>query len=810
MLIGAAEHKKLLRDTRRAVRLWYKHHPDSSKNNWQVILAQAANKRLESYGLPPRHGQDERYDSLLAKPAIKKLLRENHCLASLFEVLGEGRRTEAKDSIQIADKRTTESALAAFSQVFTPPHIVQEILRQCLVEPFFSKDLSLQTLEELRILDPCCGAGNFLVAALLALIPLYEQFALPKEEAIKRVLRNNLWGLDIDSDSLWVAAEALTVESLILAPHKFSSQHNFTHNLKVIDSQANYGLGSLDPDLPLYKQIKFDVIVTNPPYLGRKLLSRQLKEKLKKHYPKVAHDLGQAFLWQALSLCREGGKIGFLTQSSFLSLGSAKPLRQHVLENSSINSIVHLGHGVFPLLSGEKAHSAVIVLTAGRAKDDFVASFQNLQSDQDAVFRRQSSLAANPDLSFNFIRPAQVASLTGLSGADTLDSVADFKQGLATTDNDRFLRYAWELAPGAHDWVPYAKGGGAERWWRTIDTRVLWQERGQAIKEAVAASYPYLRGKTNWVVKNEDSYFKAGLTFSFISRTRLSVRLLPAGAIFDVGGSAIFSKRPEEDKYLLAYLNSSLASAFACDINPTINFQVGDLKRIPKLEASLDEREKLAALAEQCIAIKKEWEMLTSATAAATAMAQGTFENWPAISEDDFEQSQKRINSLNTALAAKEAKVDELVLQIAARQLHLDSAARKDVDKWIDSLSGRESRSETPDKKLYAAKKMALRLYELAQNSDRPRAIDTVTDFFSASECIALTQMLQEDLSLFISTKLNRQLLELFSQPPVLVAHGRKPWLLCTRRALHVSDYLPAELSHLRQAQRPKALYKLV
>jgi hypothetical protein len=132
------------------------------------------------------------------------------------------------------------------------------------------------------------------------------------------------------------------------------------------------------------------------------------------------------------------------------------------------------------------------------------------------------------------------------------------------------------------------------------------------------------------------------------------------------------------------------------------------------------------------------------------------------------------------------------------------------VDKWIDSLSGRESRSETPDKKLYAAKKMALRLYELAQNSDRPRAIDTVTDFFSASECIALTQMLQEDLSLFISTKLNRQLLELFSQPPVLVAHGRKPWLLCTRRALHVSDYLPAELSHLRQAQRPKALYKLV
>src|SRR5208283_3635094 len=197
------------------------------------------------------------------------------------------------------------------------------------------------------------------------------------------------------------------------------------------------------------------------------------------------------------------------------------------------------------------------------------------------------------DFVINYLRPPVVMSLR--SRLQKLADIATLKQGLATTDNARFLRYVWEVSPAeiGKRFVPYVRGDGAERWWSPLTTVVLWEGNGLAIKEAVTAAYPYLKGNYAWVVKNEEYYFRSGLTFSFVSKDRLAVRKLAAGAIFDVGSSAIFIDNCSREGALLAYLNSALATAMAHDLNPTINFQVGDLKKLVIPDFSPAEQETL-------------------------------------------------------------------------------------------------------------------------------------------------------------------------------------------------------------------------
>lgn len=812
-MLDSRQHKELLRSVRRAARKAAgardQTRPETAAAetdlDWRNLMSRAAALRLTSSKRPPNQAKSngkppgDRYEQLLAETSVSRLLQESWALSSLFEVLHNDRRAQAANDIQEADKVTPNKMLAAFSQVFTPPHIVQLILKHCLIEPYLSEpSLTLEKLSALRILDPCVGAGIFLTEALHLLVPAYKRFNLSQREAVNRALQN-LHGLDIDQDSLWTAALALTTEARILVAAGETAQEvdrEFDRKIvKEIDLEteeaiageiaANLNLqliedclGSLNPDLKVYNR-PFQVIVTNPPYLGRKLISRPLKDKLKKYYPQTSHDLSQAFLWQALDLIEAGGKIGFLTQSSFLSLSSALPLRKKILSCGAINYISHLGPGVFPLLSGEKADSAVIIITGSstEAKERKViekngeSGLMIFESNGRRFEKKQCDVAVE---SFMLSRPAVLNDLSSRLG--TLGDLAEFKQGLATTDNERFIRYVWELPAEDLDWVPYAKGGGARRWWKTIETRVFWKDQGRAIKETVALNYPYLNGKTNWVVKNEDSYFKEGLTFSFVSRKRLSVRRLPAGAIFDVGGSAIFAHNKGDELFLMAYLNSALASALACDLNPTINFQVGDLKRIPQ-NVTAKVKEKLASLSAECVELVRELEKenLSTATAQIYCAGQNDWSGKPVlISAADWQSRYMLFEERRTRLEALEASIDEIVLNDFAEANSLGRAERTELNDWASQL---ESKPLLPqiDRSSYALGKLIQLILRHCLIEKAPVSINAAIDsLFSEAEKTFLETCLDENLERFISTRLNKVLLEEFSsQPPLIVAQSK-------------------------------------
>jgi hypothetical protein len=191
------------------------------------------------------------------------------------------------------------------------------------------------------------------------------------------------------------------------------------------------------------------------------------------------------------------------------------------------------------------------------------------------------------------------------------------RQGLATTDNARFVRYWWEvtsiradapLQPTKDKWFPYAKSGQFRRWYEAPKHRVNWANDGEEIKASILERYPYLDGKWQWVAKNTEWYFKPGVTYSYLTSGRFSARRLDPGAIFDVAGSSLF---PEDPRTLLALLNSSVAHGLLQAINPTVNFQVGDLAELP---VPTLQDETCASLVNQAIAIQEEIDQFDPAS----------------------------------------------------------------------------------------------------------------------------------------------------------------------------------------------------
>jgi len=177
-----------------------------------------------------------------------------------------------------------------------------------------------------------------------------------------------------------------------------------------------------------------------------------------------------------------------------------------------------------------------------------------------------------------------------------LGDVAQPRQGLATANNFRFLRYWWEVGRerigfGCRDqdkarasgrkWFPYMKGGGYRKWYGNQDHAVNWQNDGKEIKAGIVHRYPYLNGKWEWVAKNTDYYFREGVTWTDLGASGFSARISPGGFVFDVSGSCAFPDTVEEIPTLIAVMNATSTGYLLSLLNPTLHFQVGDLSRLP-------------------------------------------------------------------------------------------------------------------------------------------------------------------------------------------------------------------------------------
>ncbi len=374
---------------------------------------------------------------------------------------------------------------------------------------------------------------------------------------------------------------------------------------------------------------RYDVVVTNPPYMSDRGMNVDLVEFLKKAYPKSKGDLYAAFIDRCSDLLTQTGRLGMITQQSFMFISSYEKLRAKLLESCAIETVNHVGPRAFEEISGEKVNTVLFALRAEPSswvRADATGTYFRLVKDPTAAAKRRGFERAleglregRPDLGKVYrYRQGDFAAIEGnpwvywitrgLRGLferlTTLGGEAPPRQGIATADNFRFLRCWWEVGldnvamqrSGTHDallsgkrWFPYMKGGGFRRWWGNQELTINWATDGSELRSFAPA-----------VIRNPNFYFRRGVTYSYLTSAKFSARLSPGGFIFDVAGSSLF---PEDVSVVLAVLNSTFAQYALKLINPTVNFQIGDLARLPMPAVS---SEALVEFVERAIAFSRQ------------------------------------------------------------------------------------------------------------------------------------------------------------------------------------------------------------
>lgn len=382
---------------------------------------------------------------------------------------------------------------------------------------------------------------------------------------------------------------------------------------------------------------RYHILVANPPYMGGKRMNGLLKVFLQSNYPDGKKDLFAAFIIRSMALVLENGYSGFMAPFVWMFLSSFEKLRTIVLTNFTLMTLVRLSYTAF----FESAIVPVCTFVICKKHNQmFKGSFFDLgylgtAEEQPLRFleirngRGEKSLFYSSTSDFRKIPGSPIAywltdkALNVFTESNLLEEIAPPKQGLATTDNDRFLRCWHELSfknitlecgsrtqalQARGKWFPYNKGGSYRRWYGNNEFVVNWQNDGAEIKANVVRKYPYLNGNPDFVTKNQDSYFKKGITWTYISSSYFGVRYSPAGFIFDVAGSSIF---PGENKVfpLLALLSSVVSSYYIKVINPTMNIQAGNVGKLPVKKCCLENEHNLLTATTKLIAmVKEDWD----------------------------------------------------------------------------------------------------------------------------------------------------------------------------------------------------------
>ena len=355
---------------------------------------------------------------------------------------------------------------------------------------------------------------------------------------------------------------------------------------------------------------RYDAVVANPPYMGAKNMNAWLGGWVKKRYPDVKGDLFSCFMVRNSRMGAEHAQLGFMTPYVWMFIGTYEKLRRFVVEESTITSLIQLEYSGF---SGATVPICTFTLQKGCCpgyRGGYVRLSDFVGADQQEP--RALQALADPDCGwfyradargFGKIPGSPVVYWAGPSvfasfeSGSSMGEVAMPRQGLATGENARFVRQWWEVSldkelfdcPSSEEaaasgakWFPYNKGGEYRKWYGNNDCVVNWENDGCEIR-----SFKDKNGKMLSRPQNTQYYFKPCITWSKISSGSIAFRFKPAGHIFDVAGTSVFSDCATL-KYLHGVCNSSVISKIACLMSPTLNFEVGQIASYPIIDSDAE------------------------------------------------------------------------------------------------------------------------------------------------------------------------------------------------------------------------------
>ena len=362
----------------------------------------------------------------------------------------------------------------------------------------------------------------------------------------------------------------------------------------------------------------YDIVATNPPYMGNSGMNPNLKDYLKKNYPNSKSDLFAVFIEKCHDFCNEKGFVAMITQQSFMFLSTFEKLRVELINNHTIINMAHLGAHAFEEIGGEVVQATTFV-NKNNLIENYKSTFHRLtefnsESRKEEEFLNDKNKFTTNTSAFDNIPGKPIAYwadnniINSFKIGKELNILADVKKGMDTGKNSKFLRYWFEVnfldcgynfkdnhvaERSGYKWFPYNKGGDFRRWIGNRDFVVNWENDGFEI-----------RNTKNSTIRNEKFYFKKSFGWSYVSSSIISFRYFPQGYLFDGVGCAVFSDN-EYDNYILGFLNSSVCQEILNITSPTLAYTVGTVAKLP-LIINNNELNKINNLVEINLSICKE------------------------------------------------------------------------------------------------------------------------------------------------------------------------------------------------------------
>lgn len=517
--------------------------------------------------------------------------------------------------------------------------------------------------EDITFCDPACGSAHILVYAFELLVTMYRERGYRDRDIPELILTKNLAGMEIDPRAGQIAGLALAMcargldrrffrrgvraDIETLRPVSFedgeiprgcalAKKKDLMEALAHLDEVGSLlcpdssdlvaireaialcegdsgglfaatAVPKLERALDTCEKLarRFDCVVANPPYLGSSGFNPFMTKWIKEHYADVKGDLCTCFIMRIFSLTGESGFAGLATSNSWMFLSSYEALRQRLVEEKTIDSLVQLSvHG----FHGIAAQVCTFVIR-NKHVSGYRGGYVRLNDFDHWTLQEGKTLEAiqNPDCGWFYRRAAETfkqipgtpiaywasaALLDAFANAKQLNEFGKPRQGLATGENARFVREWWEVddqkssysccsveesVSSACKWFPYNKGGDFRKWYGNNECVINWENDGRSVRE-----YP------GSVIRNPDCYFRSSITWSKISSGSIAFRFKPAGHVFDVAGTSVFSDA-DSLKYLQGACNSSVIMHVASMLSPTLNFEVGQIATYPIIQNEAQE-----------------------------------------------------------------------------------------------------------------------------------------------------------------------------------------------------------------------------
>ena len=602
-------------------------------------------------------------------------------------------------------------------------------------------------IEDMKILDPAMGSGHILVYTFDLLFEMYENLGWSTKESVLSILKNNLYGLEIDERAGQLASFALMMKAREKFSRLFSvlkREENFKLNTLIIEEsnslservknriKANnlnnlnkiiedfedakeYGsilkLKSIDKEIlekefnllkesfnnneqetlifnedemnidineelelieSLIKQHtimtdKFDITVTNPPYMGNSRMNGILKEYIDKNYSDVKSDLFAVFIKKVINFNKKNGFIALVSPYVWWFIKSYEELRNYILNHLTFYNLIQLEYNAF--------EGATIPVGTFVLKNKIIPNYKMIGiklSDFKGIENQPiKTLEAIKNLNCSWRFQAKQKDFEKIPGSpiaywvsdkireifekcSKLENFFEIKEGIKTADNERFVREWWTINNkdiyylgtnlDEKKYIFTTKGGDYRKWYGNLNDLLFWENNGYDLKNFKKAT-----------ITNEENFFKNNITWNRLTTAKISFRYTENGSVPNMAGLCMYKKNiKEEYSYFLSFFNTKIVKYILDLLNPTLNFPPGLIKIIPFKEIDFDLKKIIKNYGSMNIDIsKEEWDSReTSWDFEKLSLIDGrdlktAYENYCSHWRDNFVQLHKNEEELN-------------------------------------------------------------------------------------------------------------------------------------------------------------------